>query len=264
MKKKTIYTAAFTAMTALFLTACGNAGEPNTGAENQTATDSEKNVYIIGTDTTFAPFEFENDEGKFVGIDLDLLKAIAENQGFEYELRSLGFNAAVTALEAGQVDGVIAGMSINPDREKKYDFSNPYYESKTGVAVKPDSDITSLDDLSGKQVVVKTGTTGSEYAESLKEEYGFDLKYVEDSATMYQDVLTGNSAAAFEDYPVVQYEISRGMKLEVINQSEEGSEYGFATLKGKQPELVELFNKGLAELRDNGEYDKIIERYLGE
>ena len=69
--------------------------------------------YIIATDTVFAPFEFTNDKGEFVGIDVEILAAIAEDQGFEYELKSLGFDAAVAALEAGQADAVIAGMSIN-------------------------------------------------------------------------------------------------------------------------------------------------------
>lgn len=256
MKKKFLGLA-FTALSATLLAACGGGG----GNSNSAAGDD---VYIIGTDTTFAPFEFENDEGEFVGIDLDLLAAIAEDQGFEYELRSLGFNAAVTALEAGQVDGVIAGMSITEEREQKYDFSDPYYESKVGVGVKPDAGISSLEDLEGKQVVVKTGTMGSMYAEEIKDEYGFDVKVVEDSSTMYQDVQTGNSVAVFEDYPVLQYEISRGMNLETIHESEEGNEYGFATMKGKQPELVEKFNTGLQNLKDSGKYDEIIKTYVGE
>lgn len=257
MKKKFLGIA-FTALSASLLAACGNGG----GGTSDSAAGEDS--YIIGTDTTFAPFEFENDEGEFVGIDLDLLAAIAEDQGFEYELRSLGFNAAVTALEAKQVDGVIAGMSITEEREQKYDFSDPYYESKVGVGVKPDFGISSLEDLEGKQVVVKTGTMGSMYAEEIKDEYGFDVKVVEDSATMYQDVQTGNSAATFEDYPVLQYEISRGMNLEVIHQSEEGNQYGFATLKGEQSELVEMFNAGLQNLKDSGRYDEIISTYLGE
>lgn len=261
MKLKKLLGLTTLALSASLLVACGSdsADTTESGADS---TASEK--YIIGTDTTFAPFEFENDEGDFVGIDIDLLAAIAEDQGFEYELRTLGFNAAVTALEAGQVDGVIAGMSITEEREQKYDFSNPYYSTKTGVAVDPKKGISDLSELKGQQIAVKTGTTGADYAESIKDEYGFDVKYVEDSATMYQDVLTGNSAAAFEDYAVIQYEITRGMGLEVISQSEEGGQYGFATLKGKQADLVEKFNSGLENLKESGKYDEIISTYLGE
>ena len=251
MRKKKLLSLLFTPLAMLLLAACGNGADTADG-----------DVFTIGTDTTFAPFEFENDDGDFVGIDLDILAAIAEDQGFKYELKPLGFNAAVTALEAKQVDGVIAGMSITPDREKTYDFSDPYYESTVGVAVTPDSGITTLEDLKGEQVVVKTGTTGADFAESVKDEYGFEVKYVEDSATMYQDVNVGNSKAAFEDFPVVKYEIARGMDLEVIYETEEGSNYGFATLKGEQTELVEMFNAGLKNLRDNGKYDEILSTYL--
>ena len=90
---------------------------------------SEQKKYLIATDTTFAPFEFEDVYGNFVGIDIDLLHAISEDQGFTYELQVLGFNAAVQSLEAKQSDAVIAGMSITPERELKFDFSDPYFDS---------------------------------------------------------------------------------------------------------------------------------------
>ena len=106
------FTAAAMAMTmVLGLAACGG------GAEAPAEGDAK--TYVIATDTTFAPFEFQNDAGEYVGIDIELLAAIAEDQGFEYELQTLGFNAAVQALEAGQADGVIAGMSITEERKAK-------------------------------------------------------------------------------------------------------------------------------------------------
>ena len=126
--------------------------------------DGEK-VYKVATDTTFAPFEFENDEGNMVGIDLDLLKAIAEDQGFKYELEYVGFSAAVTALEAGEVDAVIAGMSITDERKEKYDFSDPYFDSGIGMGVLAGSDIKSYEDLAGKQVAAKIGAEGCAFAE---------------------------------------------------------------------------------------------------
>ena len=84
-------------------------------------------TYIIGTDITFAPFEYKDAEGDYKGIDVDLLDAIAKDQGFNYELRPLGFSAALQALETNQVDGMIAGMSITPERQESFDFSEPYF-----------------------------------------------------------------------------------------------------------------------------------------
>ncbi len=234
-----------------------------TEAESTEAADTtEGKTYVIATDTTFAPFEFENDNGEMVGIDLDLLAAIAEDQGFTYELQVLGFSAAVTALEAGEVDAVIAGMSITDERAEKYDFSEPYYDSGVGMAVAADSEIASYEDLAGLQVAAKIGTEGCTFAESIADEYGFTIIQFEDSASMYQDVLSGTSAACFDDYPVLGYEIARGTALKLPLTMEKGSSYGFATLKGEAPELVEMFNAGLANLKESGKYDEILNTYV--
>ena len=218
--------------------------------------------YLIATDTTFAPFEFEDESGNMVGIDLDLLKAIAEDQGFEYELQVLGFSAAVTALEAGQCDGVIAGMSITDERAQKYDFSEPYYDSGVGMGVLSSSTIATYDDLAGQTVAAKVGTEGCTFAESIADQYGFEVVQYEDSSSMYQAVLSGNAVACFEDYPVMGYEISRGMDLKMPLPMEAGNSYGFATLKGQNPELVEKFNAGLANLKASGKYDEILNTYV--
>lgn len=280
MKKK-VLALTMAALMAASLTACGGGSTTATtaattaadttaadttaaDAADTTAADAEKSdkVYKIATDTTFAPFEFENDKGEMVGVDLDILKAIAEDQGFQYDLVVAGFSAAVTGLEAGEYDGVIAGMSITAEREAKYDFSEPYYDSGVGMAVAADSEIASYDDLNGKTVAAKIGTEGCSFAESIAEQYGFTIIQFEDSASMYQDVLAGNSVACFDDYPVLGYEISRGTALKLPMDMERGSSYGFATLKGANPELVEMFNAGLQNLKDSGKYDEILNTYI--
>lgn len=286
MKKLTalLLTAALT----FSMTACGNsnsaagdtqdteaAGTENTDeakAAEDAAADTTQDTadskaadgktYVIATDTTFAPFEFENDNGEMVGIDLDILAAIAQDQGFAFEIQSVGFSAACAALEAGEVDGVIAGMSITDDRKAKYDFSEPYYDSGVGMAVPVGSEIASYEDLAGLQVAAKIGTEGCTFAESIQEEYGFSVTQFEDSSSMYQDVLAGTSAACFEDYPVLGYEISRGTELTLPMEMERGSSYGFATLKGANPELIEMFNAGLANIKESGKYDEILNTYI--
>lgn len=246
------------------MAACGDAstGESSESKSESGEKASGEKIYQIATDTTFAPFEFENDNGEMVGIDLDLLAAIAEDQGFSYELQVVGFQAAVNAIESGQADAMIAGMSITDERAEKYDFSEPYYESGVGMAVKPDSGIASYEDLNGKTVAAKLGTEGCTFAESIADQYGFTVTQFEDSATMYQDVLAGNSAACFEDYPVMGYEISRGMELTLPTEMEAGAPYGFAVMKGENAELLEMFNTGLKNLQDSGKYDEIVDTYV--
>ena len=122
-----------------------------------------------------------------------------------------------------------------------------------------------LDDLKGATVVSKTGTTGSQYAEELAKEYDLNVLYVEESATMYNYLESNQAAAVFEDYPIVQYEISRGnIKCKVINVSDYSFPTGFATMKGAHPELVAAFNEGLFRLKESGKYDEILAKYFGE
>ncbi|GMO38814.1 MAG: hypothetical protein Ta2B_18270 [Termitinemataceae bacterium] len=218
--------------------------------------------YIIATDTTFAPFEFQQDQ-KYVGIDVDLIAAIAEEQKIEYTLKPLGFNAAVTALESGQASAVIAGMSITAERKLKYDFSAPYYDSGVVMAVKADNtDINSYADLKGKRVAVKIGTEGKTFAESIMDQYEFTIAAFDESPFMYEEVKTGNSVACFEDYPVMGYGIAQGNGLKMVTDMEKGSSYGFAVLKGKNTELLQKFNAGLENIKANGKYQEIIDRYI--
>ena len=228
------------------------------------ATDTPKTngEFVIATDTTFAPFIYQLD-GKNVGIDMDLLQAIAANQGFEVEVKTLGFDAALQAVQAGQADGVIAGMSITDERKQVFDFSDSYYESGVQMAVAENSDITSYEDLEGQTVAVKTGTVGYDFAQELSEKVGFEVNAFQDSADMYNDVATGNSAATFEDAPVLQFGIASGnVPLKIVTDPEPGADYGFAVLKGQNAELLQMFNDGLQNAKDTGVYQMIIDRYL--
>ena len=228
-----------------------------------TNVNAEEKTYTIGTDITFAPFEFQDVNGDFVGIDMDLLEAIAKDQGFNYEVKPLGFNAAVQALESKQVDAVIAGMSITEERAKKFDFSDPYFDSGVIMAVDEDNEsVSSYEDLKGERVAVKTGTEGASFATSIQDEYGFEIVTYDESANMYEDVKTGNSIAAFDDYPVLAYGVKQGNGLKIVTEKEAGNSYGFAVSKGENAELLQMFNTGLTNLRASGEYQKILDQYL--
>ncbi|MFB4349444.1 amino acid ABC transporter substrate-binding protein/permease [Microbacterium sp. CR_7] len=248
---------------AMALTAFIAAGAVLGGATAATA-DTTGETYVIGTDTTFAPFEFTSPEGDLVGIDMDLLRAIAEDQGFEVEIRQLGFDAAVQALQANQVDAVMAGMSITDERKQTFDFSDPYFTSGIQLGVLDSSDIQSLDDLDGKAVAVKTGTQGQTFAEENQDEYGFRITPYQDTTDMVDAVKAGQAVGYFEDFPVLAYGIQQGSGFRLVGEPELGGEYGFAVNKGMNPELIEMFNAGLKNLQDSGEYDEIVDRYLGD
>ena len=222
--------------------------------------------WIVASDTVFKPFEYTDASGNFVGIDVDILAAVAADQGFDYELKSLGWDAAIAACQAGQADGMIAGASITEERKASgWIFSDGYYNATQSMTVAADSDITGFDGLKGKDVAVKTGTQGAAYAESLKDQYGFNIVYFEDSPTMYQAVLGGQCVACFEDTPIMQASIKdNGMALKCLEDTANaGGEYGFAIFNADNQELVDMFNAGLANIKANGKYDEILAKYLG-
>lgn len=245
----------------LALAACGGSSDSGSGAADGAV------VYKIATDTTFAPFEYAEADGTYVGIDVELLAAVAADQGFEYELQPLGFDAALQAVQASQADGVIAGMSITDERREIFDFSAPYYDSTVCAAAKAGGDIKSLDDLRDKTVAVKTGTMSESWANSLAGEYGFTTVAFDTSDVMYQDVNAGNTACCFEDTPVMSYAISTGnVDLELIAEASANSDYatpyGFAVAKGENAELLSMFDAGLASIKENGTYDQIVSKYV--
>jgi polar amino acid transport system substrate-binding protein len=148
-------------------------GLVGTGLLGAATASADGENYVIATDTTFAPFEFQDAQGNFVGIDMDLIREIGKDQGFTVDIKPLGFDAALQAVQANQVDGVIAGMSITDKRKAVFDFSDPYFESGVQMAVlKDNEDIKGYEDLRGKRVAVKNGTEGATFADSIKDEYG--------------------------------------------------------------------------------------------
>lgn len=224
-------------------------------------------VYKIVTDTAFRPFEYADENGNMIGIDVDILAAIAADQGFEYTLTALGWDASIAACQAGQADGMIAGASITQARKDNgWIFSDGYYSATQSMAVAAGAKITGFDDLVGKTVAVKIGTQSAEYAESLKDEFGFDVVYLESSPDVYQSVIGGQAAACFEDTPILaDYIKSNGVPLQLVEgTANEGANYGFAVFSPDMQELVDLFNAGLKNIKANGTYNEILIKHLGE
>lgn len=255
------------------LAACGNkdnGGSAPTGSAATTgsgaaAAKSGKH-YVIATDKGFSPFEFEDEKGNIVGIDMDILAAIAEDQGFTYDLHYVGWDAAIAECQAGQADGMIAGASITDERKASgWIFSDGYYDATQGMAVAADSKIASLEDLAGKKVVVKNGTMSDTYATELSESIGFSVTRVATSPDMYQQVMGGQADACFDDTPILKYSIKAGdLTMKYVEGTEnEPAAYGMAIFNADNQELIDLFNKGLANIKKNGVYDEIIKTYLG-
>ena len=221
-----------------------------------------KSKYVIASDSSFAPFVFQNSSNQYIGIDMDLIKAIAEDQGFEIEITNPGFDAAINAVQSGQADGMIAGMSVTDARKETFDFSDSYYTANTILGVKESSTISSYEDLKGKTVGVKNGTASQTFLTENQSKYGYKIKTFADGSSMYDSLNTGSIDAVMDDEPVLKYSISQGQKLKTPIEGTPIGETAFAVKKGSNPELIEMFNNGLANLKASGEFQKILDKYL--
>lgn len=228
---------------------------------------AEEVDYAIGTDTAFRPFEYTDETGTLVGIDVEILAAVAADQGFTYSIEPLGWDASIAACQAGQKDGMIAGASITQERiDNGWIFSDGYFTANQSMAVAAGSDITGFDGLEGKSVAVKIGTESYKYATELSEQYGFTVVTFESSPDVYQAVIGGQCAACFDDTPIIgDYIKSNGVALQLVDGTgNEGAEYGLAVFSADKQELIDKFNAGLANIKANGTYDAIIAKYIGE
>lgn len=246
----------FATVIAFTLIACGN--------EGSSANKEDVMKYTFGTDATYPPFEFEKD-GKYIGIDIDLIHAIAEIEGFEVELKPMDFKGIIPAITAGQLDGAIAGISITDERQQIVSLSEPYYKAGLSLIVREDNTtIKGPEDLKGRVIAIKKGTSGSKMAEELVTKYGAEIKYFDDSPAMYQEVVNKNADVTLEDFPVISYKIAvdPGSNLKVVGDRLNGDYYGIAVKKGND-ELLQKINDGLKKLQENGKYDEIVKAYVG-
>lgn len=228
--------------------------------------ESKEDKYVIATDAKYAPFSMEV-SGEYEGIDVEILSAVAEEAGFVYELKPMDFSAVIPGLTSNQLDGAIAGMSITEERQKTLDFSEGYFESGLSIVVNgANQDIKSREDIYGKSVAVKNGTAGETWALENEKEYNLSISHYEDSPTMFLAVQNGNNDFALEDYPVIAYKIQvdGDNLLKIVGDKITSVNYGFAVNKGKNKELLTKFNEGLEAIKENGKYDEIVSKYLGQ
>ncbi|WP_087972308.1 transporter substrate-binding domain-containing protein [Oceanobacillus rekensis] len=263
-------------MLILVLAACGSDEETDTtdsteGAENTESSESSEasaeveleDTYTVVSDTSFVPFEFLED-GEYTGFDIDLIHAIADEAGFEIELETTNFDGIIPGLQTGQFDIAIAGISITEERKNAIDYSDPYYESGLAIGVASDNeDINSIEDLEGKTIATRLGSTSAAYIEENIE--SAEANQYEQLDQAYLSVENGSSDAILYDAPNVNYYIQTQGEdsLKVVGDLYQAEDYGIAITKGKE-DLVAAINEALANLRENGKYDEIYTKWFGE
>ncbi len=254
--KKSIIAVLLIMVLAFSLSACGGSDD----------TSEDTVVYKVGTEPTFPPFDTTDDEQNIVGLDMDIIKAIGEDQGFEVEFVNLSFDGLIPALKAGNIDIVAAGMNKDdPERQEQVDFSDAYYESQLYVAVPVDNDtINSIDDLTADmKVAAQTGTTGAEKVKELAEQGKIAEAVILDGLdTCMMQLINGDVAAVINDKPVTEsYMKKQPDKIKMVGEALNAENYGFAVQKGNQ-ELLDKINAGLKNIKDDGTFDELVNEWF--
>lgn len=223
-------------------------------------------TYIVGTEPYFPPFEYadENNSNEIIGFDVDLINAIAEDQGFNIEWKDLEFDALIPALQSGQIDVIVSGMTITEAREESVDFSDPYINAGLALAVAADNEeIQSVDDIQGKVAVVQQGSTGSQKADELKAEGVLsDVIYLAHVSDIVMALNNGQADLMINDLPVTNSFMSQNPGvIKIVDDQIQSESYGFAVKTGNT-ELLEKLNAGLENVIADGTYDEITAKYF--
>ncbi len=246
---------------------CG--GGNNDAAQNADAdAENEAVVLTVGTNAAFKPFEMMDEDGTtIIGFDVDLINAIAEDQGMTVEMQNMEFDGLVMAVQNGSLDAAIAGMSITEERQKQVAFTEPYYDAGLNIAVAADNtDINSEEDLAGKRVASQMGTTGANKAMELQEAgVVADVKLLENINVCMLALGNGEVDAVIMDIPVNGAYVAahpEEAKIAAPIVAEEVEQFAIA-VSLDNTELLEKLNTGLANVKANGTYDELIAKYFG-
>lgn len=254
--------AASAAAALLLLSACG-------GDEGESGADAGLGLVSDGTLTAcsnipYPPFEFEDAEAPsgYSGFDIDLLQAIADDLELELAVENVSFEAlqSGTTFVSGQCDIGASAITITEEREENLTFSEPYYDSLQSLLVAPDSGITSIDDLAGKNVGVQAGTTGLSYAEHNAE--GATLVEYPGNAELWSAIQAGQIDAILQDLPVNLENSETDPSYVIVEEYSTDEQYGYAMAKDASAELVEAIDSSLQKLRDEGTYQEIYDSYF--
>lgn len=225
------------------------------------ASSLQAKTLTVACDTNFMPFEFKQD-GEYVGFDIDVWDAIAQDLGLDYKLQPMAFNGIIPALQSGNIDAAIAAITIKSSREEVVDFSHPYYDAGLRVLVSADENsIKGLEDLNGKIIATKIGTTSADYVRDNID--AKDVTLFQNIDAAYMELRTGGADAVLFDAPAVMYYANTAGEgaVKVVGPLYQGQSYGIAFPQGS--DLREKVNISLLKLIENGEYAEIFEKWFG-
>ncbi len=223
---------------------------------------SNQPVYKVAVDSNYAPFEFKNETGNVVGYDIDLIQAIAKEEGFKVEVIPSEFNKLLPAIESKKHDIAISAIKLSDGRQKKFLASDPYFQTHEGYVVKKDSPFQSINDLEGQTIAV---LGDSHLHEKL--EFNKDTKIITEPTIFltFKSIFINEANAAYSEEPILHFEASQypDNPVRFIPSSHKTNKYVIYTNKDNQ-ELMLKINNGLQTLKDNGKYHQLTKKWFGD
>ena len=245
--------------------ACGEKQEEVTtaaGAADETTeapVEAVNGTLVMGTNAAFPPYEFTDSDGNIVGIDAEIAKAVTEKMGYALEIKDMEFDSLIPAVSGGSIDFALAGMTVTEERMQNVNFSDTYATGVQVIIVKEDSEIVSVDDLEGKTIGVQSGTTGDIYATG---DYGQEnVKQYANGSLAVQALVNDQVDCVIIDNEPAKNFVNANEGLKILDTEYTVEDYAAAIAK-ENTELLDGFNKALAELKADGTIDEIIAKYI--
>ena len=225
-------------------------------------------TYKVVVDQAFPPFEWQKENGEITGFSVDLMEAIAIDQGIKFEFAAAPFKGIFDRLDTGEVDAISASITITEERKKRMDFSTPYFEATQMILVKDgNADVFSFEDLKDKQISVNEDTTSDELVSKLKGSANDStIKRTKSIESACNDVVNSVADATVGDNGVILYYVDNtySVKLRtIVDPSFEKEEYGIAVRKNRDDELLTKIDTGLENIRKKGIYEQIRQKWFG-
>ncbi len=252
----------------MVLAACGEGeeatgddanGDNGEGGADELTLDEGTFVYALSGE--YRPFSYTDENGELAGFDVDIGMALAEEMGLEGDPYQITFNSIILGLQDERYDAIIGSMGITEERQENVDFSDPYYISGAQVFVRPDSDISGLEDLNeDTEVAVAEGTT----YQTMIEDYTTNVVVYDSDVVALQALSQGRHDAVITDRLVGLINIEdAGLEIQTAGELIDVEEMAVAVRNGEE-ELLEAINEALAALKENGTYEEINSRYFDE
>lgn len=262
MKKLSIAMLSMVLAGSMLLTACGGNTQTNEGATDdaaQTEQSADGGVLRMGTNATFPPYEYVDENNNVAGIDADIAAAIADKLGMELEITDMAFDSLIPALQSDTIDIVLAGMTVDPERAESVNFTESYATGVQVIIVPEGSDIASPDDLEGKNIGVQTGTTGDLYCtDSYGQEF---VKQFDNGPLAVAALLNGQvDCVVIDNEPAKNY-VAANEGLKILDTAYANEDYAAAIAKDNT-KLFDKVNAAIKELKEDGTIASIIEKYI--